>query len=64
MDYTDFAHGRDSGFGGFDHDLGQVAAFGDLQAGLIGPVPKEGIEALPAAVGARAEVPTAHLAAQ
>src|SRR5258708_38101432 len=56
VDNADFANGGDAGFGGFDHDLGKIAAFGHLLAGFVGPVPIEGVGPCAAAVHTGPEV--------
>ena len=45
MDDADFADDGGNGVGGFDFDLGEIAAFGDFLAGFIGAVPEKLIEA-------------------
>src|SRR6266700_5014146 len=60
MDDADFADDGYDGFGGFDLDLGQVAAFGDLLAGFVGPVPQKMIGSQMTAVLAGGKRPLAY----
>ena len=60
MDDADFADDRDDGFGGFDLDLGDVAAFGDFLAGFIGSIPLEGVATGLSAILACGKIPAAN----
>ena len=59
MDDADFADDGDDGFGGFDLNLGDIAAFGDFLAGFIGSIPLEGVVPGLPAILARGKVPAA-----
>src|ERR1019366_7229759 len=59
VDDADFADDGDGRSGQVDFDLGEVAAFGDFAAGIVGPIPEEIVGAVAAAILSGAKGPAA-----